>query len=90
MSSLDRRVSHARRGGEGVLGDHRREGILAAAAAAVVGSGRALERPLGSASAVELGQLGERRSRRRFRETDLEANGKMNTALLIDLRHFAV
>ena len=56
MSSLNRRVSHARRGGEGVLGDHRREGILAAAAVAIVRSGGALERPLGSASsAVELG-----------------------------------
>ena len=77
MSSLNRRVSHARRGGEGVLGDHRREGILAAAAAvAIVRSGGALERPLGSASAVELGQLGERRSRRRFRKTDLKAKGK--------------
>ena len=73
MSSLNRRVSHARRGGEGVLGDHRREGILAAAAVAIVRSGGALERPLGSASAVELGQLGERRSRRGFRKTDLDA-----------------
>ena len=76
MSSLNRRVSHARRGGEGVLGDHRREGILAAAAA-VVGSGGALERPLGSTSAVELGQLRERRSRRRFRKTDLDAKDRL-------------
>ena len=76
MSSLNRRVSHARRGGEGVLGDHRREGILAAAVA-IVRSGGALERPLGSASAVELGQLGERRSRRRFRKTDLDAKGRL-------------
>ena len=74
MSSLNRRVSHARRGGEGVLGDHRREGILAVA---IVRSGGALERPLGSASAVELGQLGERRSRRRFRKTDLDAKDRL-------------
>ena len=78
MSSLNRRVSHARRGGEGVLGDHRREGILAAAAVAIVRSGGALERPLGSAaSAVELGQLGERRSRRGFRKTDLDAKDRL-------------
>ena len=33
ISSLNRRVCHARRrGGERVLGDHRREGILAAVA----------------------------------------------------------
>ena len=77
MSSLNRRVSHARRGGEGVLGDHRREGILAAAVA-IVRSGGALERPLGSAtSAVELGQLRERRSRRGFRKTDLDAKDRL-------------
>ena len=76
MSSLNCRVSHARRGGEGVLGDHRREGILAAAVA-IVRSGGALERPLGSASAVELGQLRERRSRRGFRKTDLDAKDRL-------------
>lgn len=71
MSSLHRRVCHIRRRGERVLGNHRREGILAS----VVRRRRrgALEGSLGTASAaaVELRQLGKRRRRRRFRETDL-------------------
>ena len=73
MSSLHRRVCHIRRRGERVLGNHRREGILAS----VVRRRRrgALEGSLGTAAdaaAVELGQLRERRRRGRFGETDLE------------------
>ena len=72
ISSLNRRICHARRrGGERVLGDHRREGILAA----VARRRGALEGSFGTAAdaaAVELGQLRERRRRGRFGETDLE------------------
>ena len=78
MSSLPRpgkvagrAVARRGRGGERVLGDHRREGIPAP-----VGHAGALEGPLGAAAAaaaVELGQLWKRRSRRRFRKPDLSA-----------------
>ena len=80
MSSLHRpgkvagrAVARRGRGGERVLGDHRREGIPAP-----VGHAGALEGPLGAAAAaaaaaVELGQLWKRRRRRRFRKPDLSA-----------------